>query len=165
MIWPTKMDKRALLKLADHIEAVPDSGFKMDVWCSVVDGKTASMEHHKRQYSCGMAACVGGHAAIKFPKRLRLRKMKDWYGKLVLGRLFLGKTSRIEGPSAFSRAFGICDVCAEHLTDSDAPHDTPKKAAKAIRGLVSGKGFDKAYNGKRIPDLNHCNSKTTNCND
>lgn len=70
------MDKRALKGLREHFTEVPGEAHNQNSWAENVPlGVIPSIKQHKKKYECGMQACLGGHAAIKFPNRLRLSKI------------------------------------------------------------------------------------------
>lgn len=116
--------------LAAHLDQVPPRGFNMLWWVTkgyIPGGSLRELRKAQaNDYSCGMAACVGGHAAIVFPKLLTLR-----HGYLsVPGRLLC------DSVTAITETFGLCVNHAEWLTATDAVHQTPKAAAMAIRKLI-----------------------------
>jgi len=78
-----------------------------------------------------MAACIGGHAALIFPHRLKLIEDGE-YNELSWGTGLNKRTSA----EAFAAAFRISRWNAFDLTKSYAAHQTPKAAARAIRTLI-----------------------------
>lgn len=136
------MNRKRLLKLADYLEKIPNRAFDMRDWSRIVDGKVMSEQHVKNQFKCGMAACLGGHASLVFPRLLTLKKRglellsySALYYKTEIGRF------APEGSEAFSKAFDLCSACAEEITSPDAMHKTPKRAAKILRLVANRKPF------------------------
>lgn len=124
-----KPDKKGMLKLADHLDTVPDRGFDMNFVSAIVDGKPLSRKHHKAGYECGMAGCMLAHAAMKFPRRLSMKFRKNWL------RVIHRSTGR-DFFNAFADCFYIPDDDAEAFCHSNAQHKTPKQAADALRLYV-----------------------------
>lgn len=128
------MNVKRLEKLAAHLDKVPRRAFKMDSWVIGKDGTTECergavtriRQAAKNDFKCGMAACVGGHAAILFPDLLTIRE-----GSLA----YLGER-QVWDVEAFARAFKICREHALYLTTPIAMHQTPKAAAQVIRELI-----------------------------
>lgn len=117
------MNVRRMKRLAKHLQGVPRRGFYMGTWIGPsYDGKRdehALMNASKHQYECGMTACVGGHACLLFPE------------------LTLGKLRGVRGGTYWvARTLGLCLDHAEALVRDDAPHQTPKAAARFILNLV-----------------------------
>ena len=128
------MDKQALLKLADHLDTVPTKGFDMGRFSSIINGKVLSREHHHRNYECGIAGCIGGHAALVFPHRLKLVLGSKKSGLLIL---IHNPERAIDSDDAFAVAFGLTDEQGCSVTRGGAEHTTPKLAAQALRNLVA----------------------------
>lgn len=111
------MNKRNIEKLARHLDRVPRRGFDMAAWITPPNpNEYVDVEDLKKaaanSYKCGMAACVGGHAALLFGK------VGDSFVKTVDKKL---------------------EICREHsfeLTRHDADHQTPKAAARYLRKLA-----------------------------
>lgn len=127
------MNIRRMEKLAAHLDTVPPRGFFMMAWitgyCRSDNDKTKVAqlkEAHKNEYKCGMAACVGGHAAIVFPNLLAYEH----------GCIVHAQHSELEGSEAIGRVLGLCIDHAMQLTAAGARHQTPKAAAKFIRSLI-----------------------------
>lgn len=133
------MKSKDLLKLAGYLrKEVPKRAFFMLKWGQIgVVGEKTFMDicaARRNKFSCGMAACLGGHASVIFPRRLRL-VFRDRYD--TMGRLEgLGKAAGSIGRDAFASAFDLCEKHADDLTTGDATHQTPKAAATAIERLV-----------------------------
>jgi hypothetical protein len=102
------MDKRALSRLAERLEKLRPTEFDMNLFCE--------------KHSCGTVACIAGWSCIWYPKRSAKVEAKD---------MFNGDIRRL-----FSMMFGTCEDHSSNLIRHDAPHRTPKQAAKAIRRLV-----------------------------
>lgn len=130
------MNVRRLEKLAAHLESVPRRGFDMTRWVRRSgqtdysdDATPALRAAHKNGYKCGMAACLGGHAAIVLPRVLRLSEgTVETVADSIWEQEF--------GSDAIATVFGICEGHAERLTRPTAPHKTPEAAARAIRKLI-----------------------------
>jgi hypothetical protein len=105
----TSTTLRRLRKLADHIAQVPRREFDMNSW------------------RCGTKHCIGGHAAMLFPRDLQF----DRYDVIVSRR-----TGTDDPYAAFSETFGIALRDAAELCDPLVAHQTPKAAARAIRRLA-----------------------------
>lgn len=83
--------------------------------------------------TCGTAACLGGWATHIVPELV-----------LEKGNLFNTRTRKYDC-HAFAAAFGLpCDI-AQRLTDGDAPHTTPSKAAKAVEVVAVDFAKDHGY--------------------
>jgi len=123
------MDKKALLKLADYLETVPRKRFDMMSWfIGPIKWKPT-----RNNFNCGTSACIAGHAATLFPRRLGIRATDEGAAFLVP----YNKKNGSEGVSAFARAFNINRSLSQLLCNS-CTIKTPKQAARAIRKIVSG---------------------------
>lgn len=125
------MNKERLNKLADYLDTIPNKAFDMRSWVQFPDtskediSQQAVSTARRNNFECGMTACLGGHAAILFPRLLKIDR-----GNVVY------KNDELEGTEAFAITFDICLYHAKNLTKYNASHRTPKKAAKAIRDLI-----------------------------
>src|SRR5712671_3581267 len=122
------MDKVALNKLADYLSNLNPKGFYMGAWIargnySGILNNSVLRKAVKNDFKCGMAACIGGHAAILFPRRLKIRN-----GLYTTNDQFYAE-------HAFAKAFGLCTHHAEEIT-LDHNFETPKQGAKFIRNLI-----------------------------
>ena len=123
-----RVDQKAVEKLAEFIETkVPKKAFDMRAWSRLINGEVLSRKHTDKNYECGMTACLGGWAALAFPRRLQLRPSErychlDDSGSGVLYTI----DEQYSDSDAFAVAFGFCWYCAEEVTDPSAPHQTPK---------------------------------------
>ena len=115
-------------KWAAYVYEVPRKAFFMGKWasCSVKDLRKAQ----KNDWKCGMVACLGGFATVLFPRKLKLLS----YG--AGAQVVAYKDSCLRGKSAIAKAFDICYDHAQFLTSVTADHNTPKRAAAAIRKLI-----------------------------
>lgn len=111
----TSTTLRRLRKLADHIARVPRREFDMGSW------------------RCGTKHCIGGHAALLFPREMKFVTFDG--GNYILSRRAVTDDD-IDPFYAFAEAFGITIEDAEDLCDPFAAHQTPKAAARAIRRLA-----------------------------
>lgn len=131
------MNRRRLNRLADHLDSVPRRGFDMtewirpakdsEEWATIAQLKKADTN----DYTCGMAACVGGHAALLFPRVLTIIALQPQ----LVGQPALNNT--LVAYERIGHVLGLCPVHAEFLCSPDAAHTTPKKAARAIRALLA----------------------------
>ncbi len=155
------MRKNDLLTLADYLQTVPRQAFNMKHWSLVIKNKVLGREHVQHNYECGMSACIGGHAALVFPHRLKLSagEWGDDTGDLSTVRRDKFDNYRY-GDVAFAHAFDLCQVCATKLTSNRAPHTTPKRAAQALRKLVRGRTFI-PHDECGVPD--ECHFGIRNC--
>jgi hypothetical protein len=149
------MKSKDLLKLVSHLRALPKRrGFYQGFWVigcyNDVYAPNMNTSHlrkaAKNEYKCGMAACVGGHAALVFPRRLRIRD-----GMLKTTDALYG------GSKAFAHAFDLCTYCAEVITDGSARHRTAAAAAMALEGLVKGRLY-----GRKV-DPRSCHFGVDDC--
>ncbi len=157
------MRKDDLLTLADHLRTVPTRGFDMKHWTRVIKDKVLGRKHVEDDYECGMSACLGGHAALLFPHRLKLvGDAGDFVGELRSVRINSDKDDYLYGDEAFAQAFDLCTRCAEKITWARALHQTPKRAATALGKLVRGLTFTK-FEPRGIPA--QCRFGVHNCTD
>lgn len=131
------MNVKRMEKLAAKLDTVPRRGFAMEWW---VKNKMTDRHYEmsnkefirsmsraeKNNHKCGMAACVGGWAVTVFPKHLKYSE----YG------MPMTRDDDERGEYAIAKVLGICVDHAAKLTEQNAPHQTPKAAAKFIRRLV-----------------------------
>lgn len=120
-------------KLADHLRKIPKKSFDMSAWINsnksigyIEEDATHLRKAHKNHYKCGMAACVGGHAQVVFPRLLR----SDSVGAPVFN------PTNSKGVIAMMNLLEICENHAFSLTMAGAKHKTPKAAARYIRDLI-----------------------------
>lgn len=134
------MNVARMNKLADHLDTVPRHGFEMGVWITqyvsmkgdplptstVIDPVAALKAAHKNDYKCGMAACVGGHACVVFPRLL----------KFEFGNVHHARHRYLIADDAIGKVLGLCENHANQLTRAGARHQTPRAAARFIRDLI-----------------------------
>lgn len=109
---------RRLDRLADYLATVPRKLF--------------DMERYGRKEHCGTVCCLAGHAT----RVVRELRLKPCAGKDE-GMFIVNTRTDEDYDSAFASAFGLDIYVASYLTDSTAPHRTPKQAAKAVRRLAA----------------------------
>lgn len=125
---PKKPDCEGLETLAAHLYQTPRRGFRMGSWSSLIRGRFIDRNHLKNSYKCGMAACLGGHAALIFPGRLQISELS--------GCLYHPETDAC-GYEAFAEAFNLSWDDAFELCRPTAAHQGPRQAAAAIRALIT----------------------------
>lgn len=131
------MNVQRLVKLMQHLANVPAKGFNMKSWVlsnGEVDVNATAKElqkAHEAKYKCGMAACLGGHAAIVFPKLLKLKN-----GFLYKYDTDDSNDFAIHGTDVFAKVMDICYDHSSLLTRDNAPHHTPKLAIAALSKFI-----------------------------
>ena len=115
----SKPDIKGLEKLAAHLRQVPRTNFAMDHWFIPTE--------------CGTTGCIAGHAAVLFPRRLKLVQENNTWGtvRFVASK----KQTSTHGEAAFADAFNLTYNDANDLCYHPAVN-TPKQAAKAVMALV-----------------------------
>lgn len=127
-----KSDLKGLTKLARFLHRLPRKNFDQGVWT-------------ERGSSCGTKACVAGWAAHLFPSRFR--RVLDFKDENT-GRSYYEITNRRTlslGAEAFGDAFRISYTDADDLCSIDAPHSTPKQAARAVMKMINRLSGKKYY--------------------
>lgn len=118
-----------LRKLAKHLRTIPRKRFDQGSW--------------GREESCGTVAGLAGHACAVFPEKLRLKfeltPNEDGSRCGTVRRVL--PSGRLAGGSRFTdqqfaMALGLDEMASYELTAWDAPHQTPKAAAKACERLA-----------------------------
>ncbi len=128
-----------LLALAAFMRKLPRSVFDMNCWIRdksvTADEDEKHYKHHNytKMPECGMAACLGGWATHVVPE-LVIKK----------GAVYNTRTRKVSDV-AFADAFGISDDDAYRLTDGNALHRTPFKAAKAVEEVAAAIAKEHGY--------------------
>lgn len=115
-------DTKGLLKLARFLYRLPRKHFDQTTW-------------RRKTPTCGTQACVAGWAAYVFPSRFQFKADEASFFSGTYSYVVSRRTGR-EGLEAFADAFYLNESHAEAICAPEAPHQTPKKAAHALRRLV-----------------------------
>lgn len=107
-------------RLADYLDTVPRDKFDMQ-------------EFGVQEEGCATVACIAGHST-RVVRELRLEP--NFVNRMFMDLVNI-RTKENHGVSAFADAFGLDLDVAYALTEPDAPHQTPKQAAKAVRRLAA----------------------------
>lgn len=124
-----KPDIKGLMKLGRALRRVPKARFRQGHWWTKTFDEDA-------KGGCGTAGCVAGWAATLFPHRFR-KVNEESIGKAELWYEVEHRSSGKTGTEAFARGFRIDYEDAEHITNGEASHQTPKRAAQAVFRLVN----------------------------
>lgn len=126
------MNIQRMEKFIDYLRTVPSYAFNMSVWFSQGTAKlridrfpsrSELQQAYENKFKCGMAACLGGHAAICFPDELEISNHE---------LIYKDSNGLYYNSEAFAKFFEISRRTAEYLTNPDAPH---KEIEQAIHYL------------------------------
>jgi len=152
-----------ILKLADHLDTVPRRGFDQAYWSRRGENlELPSRKAHEREYKCGAAACVAGHAVIVFPRLLYFSRDYDYPETPGDAASVVLRRSGDKGTTALQEVLDLCTACSYALTESSAPHQTPKRAARTLRRIAAGKSWATAL-GNRTSNKLTCHEDTPDC--
>lgn len=126
MKLPTKPDLKALKSLSDHIRTLHKNN---GVYTRKEVHASKQFNITSWNFECGMPACVGGHAAYRFPRRLRITN----------NELYLANKNSTEvGYYAFAKAFGIIYEQSKRICNPVEYNVevTPEVAAERINEVI-----------------------------
>jgi len=125
----TNIDR--LLRLAALLRDLPPKDFNQGQWYG------SDRDPDVRKAKCDMVCCLGGWATTIHPD-------------LIFGPdgLYFQNT---RAHLAFAVAFGLDEDVARALTDGDAPHQTPKAAARAVENVAADLAAEHDYEIVEVP--------------
>lgn len=130
-----QLHKDRLLKLAEHLERIPNKKFNLSSWIQTVNGP--ANQNGFTKHSCGTAACAVGYLPVVFPKYFEYNYLDSYSPRL---RYKTKAVLDLDGFFGATHFFGLSEDQAFNLfMPSNYPRDRQGKTsvARRIRDFVN----------------------------